>query len=177
MLVLSIYPVQGIEFGPYEPGGQYYVSVYNIDDTGTVFVNDVVVVSVGYMQESGMVDISNFISTGSNSVRFVNTNDQGGVYAYGFKLIKDGGIIWSDSCGKVGNFLSRKSCNNGMNGYDNTIILDIKSPVSAIVDNIYKSSGFEFFLSAMGIIGVMIYYKKRYKKVNIKKCYNRINIK
>lgn len=160
LALATMSPVQGVtSLGPYEPGHRYYVSIYNIDDTGTVYVNDNLISSIGYGQESGLVDITDFLKVGYNTIRFVDTNDHGGAYAYGFRLYQDSSIIWADSCGKVGNILTRVYCNTGMTGltvYDNIISLNIKMPY------VPRSPGFEFILVIMGIF-IVIYLNKEKK--------------
>ncbi|HKZ56502.1 MAG TPA: CsgG/HfaB family protein, partial [Thermodesulfovibrionales bacterium] len=80
---------------------KYFIRIYNIDDEGTAFVNDVPVRKVGYRGDSGWVDITHQLDSDKNIVRFSLFNRLSG-WTYGFQLKKDDAIIWQDQCGKAG---------------------------------------------------------------------------
>ena len=91
---------------------KYFVRIYNIDDEGTAYVNNVPVKKTGYRQDSGWVDITGQLQAGKNTVKFVLFNGAWGGWTYGFQLKKDDAIIWQDECGRAGSFGCK---NNNMN--------------------------------------------------------------
>lgn len=155
--------------GPYEIGHRYYVNIYNVDDVSQVTVNGRVISTISYMQQSGIIDITDILTTGDNTIEFTTQNNQGG-YAYGFKIMQDNALIWSDSCGKVGNFLTRVGCNNndGTTGivYDNVISLTVRNPNPILpIDvpvNEKRSPGFQFLVVIL--VFMLIFIKNKLKK-------------
>ncbi len=80
----------------------YTVRVYNIDDWGRVYVNGVLLITVGYGGDSDWVDITKHLINGSNTVRFTVENGVYGGWTYGFTLRKGDEVIWQDEAGVVG---------------------------------------------------------------------------
>ena len=104
------------------------VRMFNIDDYAQVFVNGSLVTSAGYLQDTGLIDVSTLMQQGSNSVRFTLRNDVLG-YTYGFQVNLNGSSVFDAQCGVAGS----TGCNNqdftlGV-VYDHTVNLgDVKTP-------------------------------------------------
>jgi PEP-CTERM motif-containing protein len=88
------------------------VSLFNTDDvlkatiTNSSF-NGQVVLTNNFLQTTGLVDISSFVTTGTNRLDFLLTNTQLG-YTWGIQVFDNGNLILNSSCGNVGVL----GCNN-----------------------------------------------------------------
>lgn len=78
--------------------GPYAVRAYNADDAARIQVNGTIVIRTGFGEDSGWIDIGEYLHLGANNVTFVVQND-GGAITYGFQLRKGDAIIWKDLCG------------------------------------------------------------------------------
>ena len=90
---------------------RYYVRIYNIDDTGYVYLNLNNILTATYNTDTGYVDITDILHSGSNNINFQVVNVGGG-YTWGFEIKKNDEIIYQDSQGIVGFY--------GANGNDQT---------------------------------------------------------
>jgi tetratricopeptide (TPR) repeat protein len=88
-------------------GGPYWVRAYNADDGARILVNGSTVVRTGFGDDSGLVDIGDYLREGVNTVAFIIDNT-GGAITYGFQLRGGSRVIWEDKCGRAGS----KGCNN-----------------------------------------------------------------
>jgi len=76
------------------------VDAYNIDDIERVRVNGTVVGGFNYSQ-TGLLDVTNWLTPGLNVVEIELENLQGG-WTYGFRLWADGVLSAGESCGTAG---------------------------------------------------------------------------
>lgn len=77
----------------------WYIRVYNIDDIGTAYVNDHEITNVGYLGDSGWIDVTSYFSLGiQNRVRFTLEN-KGTGYHWGFAIKRNNFVIWQDEQG------------------------------------------------------------------------------
>jgi len=119
--------------GPYPLSfsDKYYLRIYNIDDIGKAYVNEMLVSSVVFGQEN-VVDITNVLHLGDNWINLTVINLWEG-WTYGFEIIHDDGTlgacktIWKDECGTAGVC----GCNdNEQTGYkivyDQRILLELE---------------------------------------------------
>ncbi len=89
---------------------------YNVDDVLDAFMTNadyssVPVLSAGFMQDTGVVDITPFTRSGGNSLLLRLTNGGSG-WTYGYQFLIDSAIREQDACGTVNVF--------GCNGNDQT---------------------------------------------------------
>jgi hypothetical protein len=78
---------------------KWYVKVYNIDDLGTAYVNDYEITTVGYLGDSGWIDVTSYFSPDTqNRIRFTLEN-KGTGYHWGFAIKKNNFVIWQDEEG------------------------------------------------------------------------------
>lgn len=92
--------------GPYDGYHKYYIHIYNVDDVAKATVNGNFIRSISYQQDSGWVEITNYLLDGDNIIELTIENDPGGFagnfWTYGFELRQDdSNVIWRDSCGTV----------------------------------------------------------------------------
>jgi len=88
------------------------VSLFNTDDVLKAAItnssaNGQVVLTNNFLQSTGLVDISSFVTPGSNRLDFLLTNTQLG-YTWGIQVFDNGNLILNSSCGNVGVL----GCNN-----------------------------------------------------------------
>lgn len=74
---------------------------YNQDDIGRIYLNGQRMLQVGFNTDSGMVDLSPWL-TGTDTLRLTSENTGYGGYAYGFSAVYDGVTRLSVSCGTSG---------------------------------------------------------------------------
>jgi parallel beta-helix repeat protein len=120
--------------GPYPLSmyDRYYVHIFNIDDIGRAYVNGTLVTEVSFGADSNATDITDYLQSGNNEIRFTVENLKEG-YTYGFEIIHADGIyhtIWPDSNGEVCGVVGVEGCNDNdqQTGivYNKTIILELK---------------------------------------------------
>jgi parallel beta-helix repeat protein len=120
--------------GPYPLSmyDRYYVHIFNIDDIGRAYVNGTLVTEVSFGADSSATDITDYLQSGNNEIRFTVENLKEG-YTYGFEIIHADGIyhtIWPDSNGEVCGVVGVEGCkdNDQQTGivYNKTIILELK---------------------------------------------------
>lgn len=93
--------------GPYDGNHKYYIHLFNVDDIEKVTVNGNLIMTIRYSQDSGWVDISNYLIDGENTIELIDENNPGeqtgNYWTYGFELRQDdSNIIWREQCGNVG---------------------------------------------------------------------------
>lgn len=111
--------------GPYSGSHKYYIHIYNVDDIAKAIVNREFVKQMTYQQDSGWIEITNYLSSGENIIEFNLENEQYGGWAYGFEIRQDeSNIIWTDSCGTSG----KMGCmnNDGTQGLVYRYIINLK---------------------------------------------------
>lgn len=100
------------------------IRVFNVDDVATAYVNGVQVVQRTYRQDSGLVDISNYLRAGNNTVRFTLEN-RGGGYTYGFEVRVNDRLVFSEQCGQAGTVGCNNNDTRGGIVYDKTISIPL----------------------------------------------------
>lgn len=107
--VVNVYP-DSLEY-KFSANDKYYVRISNIDDIGYAYVNGWLVSTTNYHEDGGLIDVTSYLDSGYNEIRFVNKNLERG-WTYGFEIIRDDGTtsttIWKNKCGIVGDL----GCNN-----------------------------------------------------------------
>jgi hypothetical protein len=83
------------------------VRLFNNDDAGRVFLNGALVRQAALGEDSGLVDVSSLLASGSNEIAFELVNDHGGI-TYGFEVRVGDAIVFQETCGIV----FRAGCEN-----------------------------------------------------------------
>jgi len=97
----------------------WYVRVYNIDDIGTAYVNDREITTVGYLGDSGWIDVTSYFSPDiQNRIRFTLEN-KGTGYHWGFAIKKNNFVIWQDEQGAFS-----QGARNNDQSHPNQIVYD-----------------------------------------------------
>lgn len=96
-------PIEKTEkLGPYNQGHRYYIRLYNVDDVAKAYVNDKLVLTENFLQDSGWVEITDNMDKGKNIIEFDTENIIVG-WTYGYEIRQDdSNIIFQDECGTVG---------------------------------------------------------------------------
>lgn len=159
------------KLGNFTDDHRYYVHLYNIDDSESLTVNGEPIATVSIHHDQ-LVDITNYLKIGNNIIGLEAENTQY-IWEYGFDLMQDSSIIWSDSCGSPGN-----GCENGDQTlgvvYRNTITfglnyiipaeipITIKQTVTTQAEIPQKTPSFEFI---MVIVSTMVIYYLRKRQI------------
>ncbi len=103
--VATTVPIEKTEkLGPYNQGHKYYIRIYNVDDIAKAYVNGELVRQETFLQDSGWVEITDNMSTGSNTIEFDTENVVVG-WTYGYEIRQDdSNIIFRDECGIVDSY-------------------------------------------------------------------------
>jgi hypothetical protein len=97
----------------------WYVRVYNIDDIGIAYVNDHEITTVGYLGDSGWIDVNSYFSPETqNRIRFTLEN-KGTGYHWGFAIKKNNFVVWQDEQGAFS-----QGANNNDQSRPNQIVYD-----------------------------------------------------
>lgn len=116
------------------------IRMSNLDDNGIAYVNGIQRLSAGYYQDTGWVNISQYLQTTNNAIRF-RLDNTGGGWTYRFQIRRNGSITFHEECGQVG--VTGCQSNNQTVGtrYDQTIYLDgnpvVEIRLSNVDDNAY----------------------------------------
>ncbi len=111
---------------PTPPSDGWYLRIYNVDEVGKAYVNGDLVKKVGYLDDSGWVDITEQVKKtgGRTAIRFTMYN-KGSGYTWGFQIAKappddPDSVVWTAEEGRAGSV--------GANGDDqkstNEIVFD-----------------------------------------------------
>lgn len=90
--------------GPYTTEShKYYIHIFSVDDVAKAVINGKLIAQVNYLQESGWIDITQYLKEGDNKIELTDENGQYGGWTYGFEIRQDdSNIIWRDQCGNTG---------------------------------------------------------------------------
>jgi hypothetical protein len=92
---------------PAAPSEGWYLRIYNVDEVGQAYVNGALVKKVGYLDESGWVDITKYVmkTGGRTTIRFTMYNNTSG-YTWGFQIAKapddPDSVVWTAEEGVAG---------------------------------------------------------------------------
>ncbi|MDP2656655.1 MAG: hypothetical protein Q8P11_03785 [bacterium] len=82
----------------------WYLRVFNADDRGLAVINNKYSLNTSFDQDTGFVDISNYLLTSGNNTIDLRSYNDGGAYAWGFQLKKDSTMIFDDVAGDSGTY-------------------------------------------------------------------------
>ena len=79
---------------------RYYLRVSGCDDGGRAYLNNKLVVDVGFGEDSNWLDITEDVAQGEDEIKFEVMNRTGAI-TYVFQVKKNDTIIFEQACGKV----------------------------------------------------------------------------
>lgn len=79
---------------------RYYLRVSGCDDGGRAYLNNELVVDVGFDEDSNWLDITEDVAQGKGEIKFEVINRTGAI-TYVFQVKKNDTIVFEQACGKV----------------------------------------------------------------------------
>lgn len=79
---------------------RYYLRVSGCDDGGRAYLNNKLVVDVGFDEDSNWLDITEDVLQGKGEIRFEVINRTGAI-TYVFRVKKNDTIVFEQACGKA----------------------------------------------------------------------------
>lgn len=79
---------------------RYYVRVSECDDGGKVYLNNDLIVDVGFDEDSNWLDITEDVAQGKDEIKFEVVNKTGAI-TYNFQVKRNETIVFQENCGKV----------------------------------------------------------------------------
>ena len=97
---------------PIAANASYLLRLYNVDDVLSAYItngtySNQLLLQTSFLQDSGLVDISAFVTPGENDISLQLFNGPSG-WTYGYEFLIDGDIYASGICGTVNSY----GCNN-----------------------------------------------------------------
>lgn len=97
-LVISV--KQSVEGSSPVKADRYYVRVSGCDDGGRAYLNNNLVVDVGFDEDSNWLDITEDVYQGKDEIKFEVINRTGAI-TYVFQVKKNDTIVFEQACGKA----------------------------------------------------------------------------
>jgi hypothetical protein len=79
---------------------RYYLRVSGCDDGGRAYLNDKLIVDVGFGEDSNWLDITEDAAQGKGEIKFEVINKTGAI-TYVFQVKKNDTIVFEQACGQV----------------------------------------------------------------------------
>jgi hypothetical protein len=79
---------------------RYYLRVSGCDDGGRAYLNNNLIVDVGFDEDSNWLDITGDVAQGKDKIKFEVINKTGAI-TYVFQVKKNDTIVFEQACGKV----------------------------------------------------------------------------
>jgi hypothetical protein len=79
---------------------RYYLRVSGCDDGGRAYLNDRLVVDVGFDEDSDWLDVTEDVARGKGEIKFEVINRTGAI-TYVFQVRKNDALIFEEACGKA----------------------------------------------------------------------------
>jgi hypothetical protein len=98
--LLAISVKQSVEGSTPVKADRYYLRVSGCDDGGRAYLNDNLVVDVGFDEDSNWLDITEDVAQGKDEIKFEVINRTGAI-TYVFQVKKNDTIIFEQACGKA----------------------------------------------------------------------------
>jgi hypothetical protein len=98
--LLAISAKQSVEGSTPVKADRYYLRVSGCDDGGRAYLNNSLVVDVGFDEDSNWLDITEDVAQGKDEIKFEVINRTGAI-TYVFQVKKNETIIFERACGKV----------------------------------------------------------------------------
>ena len=100
LLIAGGIVVFSVEGSPRVEGDRYYVRVSGCDDGGRAYLDDQLIVDVGFDEDSNWLDITEDVARGKDEVKFEVINKTGAI-TYVFQVKKNDAIVFEEACGKA----------------------------------------------------------------------------
>jgi hypothetical protein len=81
-------------------GDKYYVRVSECDDGGKAYLENQLIVDVGFDEDSNWLDITEDVFRGKDEIKFEVINKSGAI-TYNFQVERNDTIVFEQACGKV----------------------------------------------------------------------------
>lgn len=115
---------------PTPPSEGWCLRIYNVDDVGKAYVNGELVSRVCYLDDSGWVDITDYVEKtgGKTAIRFTTYN-KGEGYTWGFQIARapddPDSVVWTAEEGRAGSVGANDSDQKSTDriAYDKTVHL------------------------------------------------------
>jgi hypothetical protein len=91
---------QSVAVSPSVKADRYYVRVSGCDDGGRAYLNNNLVVDVGFDEDSNWLDITEDVAQGKDEIKFEVINRTGAI-TYVFQVRKNDTIVFEQACGKA----------------------------------------------------------------------------
>jgi hypothetical protein len=98
ILAISVKP--SVKGSPPVKADRYYVRVSGCDDGGRAYLDNNLVVDVGFDEDSNWLDITEDVAQGKDEIKFEVINKTGAI-TYVFQVKKNDTIVFEQACGKV----------------------------------------------------------------------------
>lgn len=98
--ILALSVKQSVEGSTPVEADRYYVRVSGCDDGGRAYLNNHLMVDVGFDEDSNWLDITEDVAQGKDEIKFEVINKTGAT-TYVFQVKKNDTIIYEQACGKV----------------------------------------------------------------------------
>lgn len=95
--VSTKHPVAG---SPHKGADRYYLRVSGCDDGGRAYLNNHLMVDVGFDEDSNWLDITEDVAQGKAEIRFEVINKTGAI-TYVFQVKRNETIVFEQACGKA----------------------------------------------------------------------------
>src|SRR5215213_2533226 len=92
--------VFSIEGSPRVEADKYYVRVSGCDDGGRAYLDDQLIVDVGFDEDSNWLDITEDVARGKDEIKFEVINKTGAI-TYVFQVKKNDTMVFEQACGKA----------------------------------------------------------------------------
>lgn len=97
---LAVSVKRSVAGSPPVKADRYYVRVSACDDGGRAYLNNNLVVDVGFDEDSNWLDITEDVLRGKSEIKFEVINRTGAI-TYLFQVKKNDRIVFEQGCGKV----------------------------------------------------------------------------
>lgn len=98
--ILAIVTVQAMKGSAPSVADRYYLRVSGCDDGGRAYLEDKLIVDVGFDEDSNWLDITDDVASGKDEIRFEVINKTGAI-TYLFQVKKNDTVIFEQTCGKA----------------------------------------------------------------------------
>jgi len=98
--LLAISVKQSVAGSPIVKADRYYLRVAGCDDGGRAYLNNNLIVDVGFDEDSNWLDITEDVAQGKDEIKFEVINKTGAI-TYLFQVRKNETIVFEQACGKA----------------------------------------------------------------------------
>ncbi len=100
LLIVGCLVVIAVKGSPGVNADKYYLRVSGCDDGGRAYLDDQLIVDVGFDEDSNWLDITEDVARGKDEIKFEVINKTGAI-TYVFQVKKNDTIVFEQACGKA----------------------------------------------------------------------------